>query len=82
MSTLWLLTFFLAEPQVLQPNASTIALIMRARTILEHLEASAVQGDTPSPIRELDLAALVKPFFTNDGVAPPATPQQSDLKTQ
>lgn len=88
MNTLWLLALFLAEPQVLHPppDVSNKALIVKARTILERLQTPAEPVNVrPFHFHEravVDLAAFVKPFFTEEGVAPTATPQQSDLKTQ
>lgn len=93
MNNVWFLILLLADPASIHsasnPPDSTQALLVKARTILERLQTPSEPANarpaTPPALRELaevDLTALVKPFFTYEGIAPPVTPQQSDNKIQ
>lgn len=90
ISLLFLL--FFSEPLALH-NASTtirdpqstVVMLARARALLEHLqkESPTPHKTAPPPAEPaFDIAAIVKPFFPYEGVAPRTAPQQSDRKTQ
>jgi hypothetical protein len=91
VNNVWFLILLLADPTNLHsasnPPDSPQALLVKARTILEHLQTPSEPVKTRSPAppslrerAEMDLAAFVKPFFLDEGVA--ARDTASDNKIQ